>query len=267
MTRKWGRNVAHTLEGNTPFRSHLDFWGQHSPDWTSVDYFEFGVGRDLFSNLLAFCLGARKQLAVDLHPYARRELINDIIRQLQNIQHPLFVRRPPAFVGKDLAGDLARFYGIDYRAPCNLLSLLPEEGPFQVLASTSVMEHIYENEVAPVLAHCGRLSQMGTLFSLEIDYSDHYSHRDRSITPYNFLQFSDSQWQKLYMPHYYTNRFRHRDYRGFILQSGFEILHERTTVPPNAKAMLGSITPSDRFRSYTPEELMITQGVFFAKKL
>lgn len=266
LTKRWARNVAHTLQGESPFVMHLKFWHRHVSSFESVQYLEFGVGRDLFSNLLGYCLGIRFQMAVDLYPYARRELINDIIRQLQKVRRPDFVRVPEKLIGKDMKEDLANFYGIKYCAPCDLLSIPSSAGPFQILATTSVFEHIPENQVAPILAHCYRLCDRGALMSHQIDYSDHYAHRDRSISPYNFLQFSDTQWSRLYMPHYYTNRFRHPDYRALLIQNGFRILGEHVSRPEGAEDMLRSIRLDERFRDYPLQDLSITQGVFYTTK-
>src|SRR5207245_10558273 len=63
--------------------------------------------------------------------------------------------------------------------------------------------------------------------SCRIDYTDHYSHFDKSISPYNFLQYSDKAWALFNPPLHYQNRLRHRDYLDLLRAAGFAVVEEQ----------------------------------------
>ena len=45
-----------------------------------------------------------------------------------------------------------------------------------------------------------------------VDYSDHFSHSDQTISSINFLRYSDDEWQRYAGNRYmYMNRLRHDD--------------------------------------------------------
>ena len=56
----------------------------------------------------------------------------------------------------------------------------------------------------------------GGLSSLIIDYSDHYSHADKNISPLNYLKYSDKEWKKYNNQYLFQNRLRHQDYKNIF---------------------------------------------------
>ncbi len=71
---------------------------------------------------------------------------------------------------------------------------LPENS-IDLVNSNNTFEHIYPDILVPILTELRRVvkKQHGVM-SHFIDMSDHFSHFDKSINIYNFLQFSDKQW-------------------------------------------------------------------------
>lgn len=266
FTKRWHRDVRHTMAGPNNYTMHLDAFGKHWGDFSKAQYFEFGVARDLFSNLVNYCSGMERQLAVDLNPLATAELVNGSCQQLKEVESPYFTRKPAHELGADFRGDLKRFYGIDYRAPMDARNVSMPDGFVDLIASTSTFEHIPESMLAEILSECHRLCHPGSIMSHEIDYSDHYSHRDKSITPYNFLQFSDKTWDRIHMRHYFQNRLRHNDIRRLILAAGFTILEEKTVIPDNAEAMISRVRLDKQFQSVAKEDILATKGHFVCIK-
>jgi len=266
LTRKWYRNVSDTMSVPNNYTEHINTFRTHYGDISQATYFEFGVARDIFSALLNYCFGMSRQLAVDLRPLARRELINNLIRQLRDLRHPGFVRTPVREIGPDFVSDLKSFYGIDYRAPSDARAVNMPDGSVDLIASTSTLEHIPKNDIAEILKECHRLCNNQSVVSMEIDYTDHYSHVDGHITPYNFLQFSDKQWEYLNIKHYYTNRLRHSDHLALFDQAGFRIISERSMTPPNGKALIQSIKLADKYKKYEVDDLIKTHGFIVAMK-
>lgn len=266
ITKRWYRNVEHTLAGENEYTTHLNLQKEYWGDITSARFFEFGVARDMFSNLLNYCHGMENQIAIDLNPYARRDLAQDIIRQLRSLDNPDFARVPEKDLGGDFVKDLKDFYGIDYRAPCDARTIDLADGSQDIICSTSTFEHIPPAEFQDILSKCFRLGHSGTIMTHQTDHSDHYAHGNPSITPYNFLKFSDKEWEKLYMPHYYTNRLRFSDIKSLVKNAGFEILHEIVFRPDNAEEMISSIKLDAKFQSYDMNDLTITRSFLVARR-
>ena len=266
FTGRWHRNVTDTMASPNNYTMHIDAFRKHWGTLHDAQYFEFGVARDLFSNLFNYCCGMNRQMAIDLHPLATGELVNDTCRQLRAVASPYITRHPDHDLGQDFKADLRKHYGIDYRAPADARSVAMPDGSIDLIASTSTFEHIPEAMLREILAESYRLCHEGSIISHEIDYSDHYSHTDKSITPYHFLQFSDRTWDRLYMRHYYQNRLRHNDIRRLIVEAGFTIVEEKATVPPNADKMMSSIDLDARFSSFPESDLLATKGHFVARK-
>jgi hypothetical protein len=266
LTKRYYRDVHRTMSSPNNYKWHLDVFKKHWGDIESAQYFEFGVARDLFSNLLNYCCGMDKQLAVDLNPLANSELVNDTCKQLRDLDYEGITRRPSKEIGSGFKKDLKEFYGIDYRAPSDARNVDLPDGSVDLIATTSTFEHIPEDVLKEILAECYRICHSGSIMSHEVDYSDHYSHKDKSITPYNFLQFSDEQWDQLYMPHYYQNTLRHNNIRDLIVEAGFKIIEESRVIPENAVEIMKRVELAPKFRDYPLEDLLAVRGYFVATK-
>lgn len=64
-----------------------------------------------------------------------------------------------------------------------------------LITSNNTFEHIYPEVLEDILKEFKRLGKSGGVMSHAIDLSDHFAHMDKSITVYNFLNFSDAQWK------------------------------------------------------------------------
>jgi hypothetical protein len=266
VTKRWYRNVFHTMAVSNNYTRHLEAFQHHYGDLSRASYFEFGVARDLFSVLLNYCYGIPQQLAVDLRPLARRELINHMIRQLAELRHPAFVRIPERELGPDFVADLKAFYGIDYQAPADARDVKKPSGSIDLIATTNTFEHIPPRDIATILTECHRLCHDRSVVRMDTDYIDHYAYADPTISPYNFLQFTEEQWERYNMRHYYVNRLRHSDHRALFLQAGFHIVEESSETPENGREMLATIKLAPQYQGYDVEDLIKTRGVFVLRK-
>ena len=66
------------------------------------------------------------------------------------------------------------------------------------------------------------LKQNGLVSSI-IDYSDHYSHTDKNISPLNYLSYSDEEWKKYNNSYLFQNRLRHQDYKKIFKEKNYLI--------------------------------------------
>jgi hypothetical protein len=63
--------------------------------------------------------------------------------------------------------------------------------------SVTTLEHIPEAVLRDILAEAKRILKPTGIAIHFVDLSDHFSHKDRSISSINFLKFSDSEWNRL----------------------------------------------------------------------
>lgn len=225
--------------------SFLEFTGNGSP--TMV--FEFGAGWDLCSAIVRHSLGVGRQQMVDLNRLASTWQINHVIEYLG---------------GKPLKSlDDLETIGITYSAPFDARSTGFRENSVDLITSTNTLEHISPGDLETIFVECHRILAPGGIMSMLMDYSDHYSHADGSISPHNFLQFSDREWSAHNHANHYQNRLRHKDYAEMFVNAGFRILLEEQTKPERP-----SLPPLDvRFEAYNREELIPTAGYFVVAKI
>lgn len=223
-------------------------------------FFEFGAGYDLSVALSLWSLGVERQLLVDVRALAHAVCVNDVIDKLARLALPApFARRPPRAVRPGfLAADLKAHYGIEYRAPCDARATGLPGGSVDCITSTATLEHIPPADIASILRECRRIAAPGSPLSFVIDYQDHYSFFDPTIGPYNFLRYSESEWQRFNPPLHFQNRLRHKNHLALFAEAGIEVLDERRVggTEEDLEA-LARVPLHARFQSYRPEELAV----------
>ncbi len=261
ITRSLPRHLEPLADYAASYLEHVDVLGRRWPKWPSGHLLEFGAGRDLFGNLLLWCCGVERQTVIDITPLLKPELINHVLRTLRDHPLPPFVRRPERMVSeRGYLDELRQHYGIDYRAPADARRVDLADGSIDLVVTTNTLEHIPAPDIAAILAECHRLCSDDAALSMVIDYSDHYSHADPSLTAYNFLGYDDRVWRRYNPPDHYQNRLRHRDHRALIEDAGFWVVHDQPTVPDGAAADLARVRLAARFAAYPREALLPTRG-------
>lgn len=229
-------------------------------------FFEFGAGWDLAVPLTMAALGAGRQVVIDLHPLLRLDLVSDVARRIAEDHEALGLPMPSPDILHDGEAALAT-RRIDYRAPCDARQTGLEPGSFDVVSSTSTLEHIPTEEIGAILQESRRILRPGGMLSFEIDYSDHYSHGDRSIGPYNFLQFSETEWGRLSPSLHHQNRLRHSDYQTMFDAAGFELVDVDSGRPDQQRrADLDDLRLAPHFDTYDKDDLSILEGWFLLRR-
>lgn len=107
----------------------------------------------------------------------------------------------------------------------------------------------------------------GGLLSVTISYIDHYANADKKINYYNFLQYSDAEWQKYSSKLHYQNRLRHSDYQMIFKEVGYEMVEEQVyKIKDEYYSMLDCVKINDKWKDYDREDLVKTGSLFVMRK-
>src|SRR4029078_511022 len=92
----------------------------------------------------------------------------------------------------DVLSKLNIFYLIE-----DARSLSLADNSIDLVNSNNTFEHIYPEILIPILKDFKRVVKKDGVMSHFIDMSDHFAHFDKSINIYNFLRFTDAQWNRI----------------------------------------------------------------------
>ncbi|MDQ3021682.1 MAG: class I SAM-dependent methyltransferase [Bacteroidota bacterium] len=256
-------------------KSHFNNFKKYGSSKNPEDctYYEFGAGYDMLIPLSMSILGFKKLICIDIRELIFPELIKDSINRLRKFKDKLgkeisLSENIPSITGKNYKDILKKFFRIEYMAPLDARNTHIEKNSIDFILSNATMEHIPENDISPIMKECYRILTKNGIMSNVIDYRDHWSFFDSSISVYNYLKFSDNKWLKLNPSIMYQNRMRHKDYIKIIKDTGFEILEE-TANKPNEKELdeLKNIRLDKDFsNNYSKEELSIKSSILVIKK-
>jgi hypothetical protein len=158
---------------------------------------------------------------------------------------------------------------ITYRAPCDSTSIDAPAQSIDLHVSFRVLEHVPQEVIPQIIKEGNRLVAEDGVFVHRIDYSDHFSHSDPSISKINFLQFSDKEWDRYAGNRYmYMNRLRHDDFLALFEAVG----HQTLLVEPDVDARcLGLLTSGElrvdaKFASKSAETLATTGAWIVSRK-
>lgn len=234
------------------FRGHRDALLLHAGTLDGTLY-EFGAGWHLSSQLAMWCYGVPRQITLDIERLSRPALVEETVRAFAALDEPGFVRRPtPGMTLKDL--------DIDYRAPADARKTGLASRSIDFIISTNTLEHIPPEDILGIMTECRRLCHAGSLLSMAIDYSDHYSHGNDSLPMLHYLRFSDEEWQPFQSRLLWQNRLRHSDYGQLFRQAGFIVLEESSEIVPEDLEALARLPLAERFRDYTLDDLGARYG-------
>jgi SAM-dependent methyltransferase len=175
---------------------------------------EFGAGHNLAQNIY-LSQAAQKQIVVDFYRMFDAGLCDRAANQISKFAD---IEYCEILSEQDLSK-----YAIEYRAPLNIAFSGFEDDVFDICVSTNTLEHIPREQIISIFQELKRIIKPSGLLSSVIDYSDHYSHTDKRISPANFLKYSEAEYTKYNHQCHYQNRLRHYDYEQLFSALGFEI--------------------------------------------
>jgi len=208
---------------------------KRTPDTT----LELGTGWYPVVPVAMFLLGADAIFSIDITPLTDKEkLITTLKKMVEAIGeekiNPVFLRDDSRIqTVKKLAKESE---SMDLKTILEKLNIsflnadarkLPfEDDYFDLIHSNNTLEHIYEDILTDILIEFKRVQKQNGLQSHFIDMSDHFAHSDSSITIYNYLKFTESQWQKIDNSIQPQNRLRINQYRDLFAKTNLTIIKE-----------------------------------------
>jgi hypothetical protein len=194
-------------------------------------FFELGTGRVPEIPFYLWLMGSKKIFTVDLQNLLREDLLSEffinvisnesIIKDYLNTQ--LLEKRFNLFKSefynknKKSLHILESIMNIEYIPNLDARNTLIKDNTIDYYFSNNVLEHIESNLINEILYEQKRITKNNGLMINYIDYGDHFSHTDDSISSLNFLQYSTNEWSRYGDSKFiYMNRLRHDDFEDIF---------------------------------------------------
>jgi SAM-dependent methyltransferase len=240
-------------------------------------FLEVGTGRAPIVPLAYWLMGADKVVTVDLNPYLKEELVGESLCYISDNQEAVLSLFGPliekkrfnkllAFIrtSRPTLSEFLELCRLDYIAPGDAANTHLPDQSIDFHTSYTVFEHIPLEVLRRILKEGNRLMRKNGLFVHKIDYSDHFSHSDNSISAINFLRYSDNEWEMYAGNRYmYMNRLRHDDFLGLFESVGHRIIEAQPDLDQQSRKLLrtGDLRLNERFSS-KPEEILAIRGAW-----
>lgn len=243
----------------------IETWGGGIEGRTVV---EVGTGHRLCLPMALWLCGAGEIHTVDLNPYLKPELVIEDIDYLRSHRGEivaLFGRHAlaPGFdqrfqrllARRCRLPELLDLMHIRYLAPGDATRLPLAAGSADYHVSYTVLEHIPPKTLTAILSEGKRVVGTDGLLVHHVDFSDHFSHSDRSISAVNFLRFTERQWQRHAGNRYmYHNRLRIDELLALADQSGLTVLESEAHVDERSLRELScGLRLDGRFAGKSPQ--------------
>lgn len=242
---------------------------------------EIGTGRPFGLPIGLWLQGCENIITTDLNCYLRNEVVMQSISYIRENYKKildLFWRTKLHFncievrlrklISVKSIEDFNDFINIRYDAPADARNLSYESSSFDIICSSSLFEHVPPEIISAILEEMKRLlSPRGVMIHF-INTADHFGPSpyepcaDDTITTVNFLQFSDTDWEKIARNKFnYHNRLRAHDYLELFNQKGFTVLDSEQTLDNIAYEFLKNnrnFNIDSRFKKYSIEQLAMS---------
>lgn len=181
------------------------------------DVLEIGTGWLPIIPLLFRLAGARRLVLTDVERLMDRQTIAGA-KAVIRANLPAIATVLDRSVA-DLELTLAADSPFDYRVPWDIRSHPASSA--DIVFSRAVFEHVPPEALDRLTLELGRILRPRGVMAHAIDNSDHWQHRDRSLSRVNFLRYEDDWFWRLASVGGYQNRLRHGDYLRLFAAHGW----------------------------------------------
>jgi hypothetical protein len=147
---------------------------------------------------------------------------------------------------------------VKYDAPADIAASAVEPASVDLLFSNSVLQYVPIDGLRAIMRKTLSVLRPGGIAVHRIVCSDDYSYFDRSISPINYLVYTERQWRFWNNRLLYQNRLRPKDFCEIAVEAGLCVLLAKFTLRPEAMAALPKLRIAPEFRKYPPEQLCAT---------
>ncbi len=249
--------------------NHLKYYRKFSSTRELKSTLELGTGWYPVVPLCFFLSGASSIFTVDISSLSNKEHVLTTLQKFWDYHQEgklkdfLDIREGRMDVLKDLLDnqnhlsleDLTRRLHLKYLIQ-DARHLTLENGKIDLIHSNNTFEHVFPDVLESLLVEFKRVSRPGGIQSHFVDMSDHFAHFDSSINIYNYLRFSDKQWQWIDNDIQPQNRWRINDYKALFHQIGLKITY--LDFRKGNVEQLQSIKLNGKYEDYPIQDLAIS---------
>ncbi|MEO0339899.1 MAG: class I SAM-dependent methyltransferase, partial [Bacteroidota bacterium] len=257
------------------FKQHFAFFQKSKPEDESA-IFELGTGWYPVIPVAFFLNGVDYITTVDVSGFLSKERVMTTMKKYLYYWHSgqlmdwisytetqmldlkkLYERKEQLNLEQLLSG-LNIIYNVGDAAQIKL-----SKRAFDLVISNNTFEHVYPDELYRLLARFKDILKPNGAMVHFIDMSDHFAHLDKSITIYNFLQFSDGAWKWIDNSVQPQNRWRIDDYRKLYQELEIPITEEINR--PGNQAEVEYLVLADRFKEKSLMDLAISHSYIYSR--
>lgn len=217
-------------------------------------HLEIGAGRDLAVAVALRMMGVERVTCVDVSRLAQPVLVNHAAAYMAD--------RLGVAVPKLHSWDDIERFGISYRAPIYLQHAALEPSSFDCFFSIDTLEHIPLEDLREVLVAAKGLLKRGGLCVHCIDYGDHYARSDNGLSRFNFLTYTERDWQPFNSKYQYVNRLRHSQFLRLFAEADMKLLRNEPDVVPAQQPILERLAL--QFREFDIPDLFTIRAMIIA---
>ena len=203
-----------------------------------------------------------ERLSATLQAFSRAADDGEWRRRFPSINEPLLQQIRSFDATRQTSVESLRSLGVDYRVGDFPGASLPPAS-IDLIVSHAVLEYIAAAPFRELLDAFRRVLKSDGAMSHWIDFSDEYAYFDKSISPLNFLKYSDWAWRIINNPIIPLSRLRIDDVRRLFSDAGFSI-HAEDCVKLDSEKM-GKLPLAREFANRDIEDMRVLDAWISAR--
>ena len=253
-------------------KKHVEFYAKLKNDAKPHTCFELGTGWYPVIPVALFLYGAAEIVTTDITPLSNKEKFIQTIEKFLDLKNQnkadfdyLFADAGKVAVLHNIIKNQVQLSFEEIQQKLHIKYIKQDarklsfaDGYFDFIVSNNVFEHIYPHLLIDILKEFTRVWAVGGVMSHFIDMSDHFAHLDKSINIYNFLQFTDKQWELIDNSVQPQNRMRIDEYITLYesLAISINIREDR----PGSVSEVNAVTLSEKYKAMPVEMVAISHS-------
>lgn len=251
-------------------RKHLENYFSGGRPEGSFQVLEIGTGWHPIIPVALYLCGASRIFTIDKCGLLNARHVRETVRQfLEPGQRGALARALP-WMREDRLEQLARIgrQGLSAAKSLACMGIEPSvgdarrtglpSGSIDFVFSNSVLQEIPAQDLPEIFAEMRRVATAGARVSHYINMADYRAMSDSSLTPFDFLRYSASQWKLLGNSLVALNRLRVADYRALHGNCNLRVLREENE--SGSPEDLWRVPLAKEFRGYTTYDLLVLRS-------